>query len=50
MQWTDDLTQPWNTDTNVITSSDGNFNFTDDGSQTGPLGTQRFYRLVQISP
>ena len=50
MQWTDDLAQPWNTDTNVITSGDGNFNFTDDGLQTAPLGTQRFYRLVQISP
>ena len=50
MQWTDDLTQPWNTDTNVITSGDGNFNFTDDGLQTAPLGTQRYYRLVQISP
>jgi len=50
MQWTDDLAQPWNTDTNVITSGDGNFSFTDDGLQTAPLGTQRFYRLVQISP
>ena len=29
---------------------DGNFNFTDDGLQTAPLGTQRYYRLVQISP
>ena len=50
VQWTDDLTQPWNTDPAVITSSDGNFTFTDDGSQTAPLGTARFYRLVQISP
>ena len=50
VQWTDDLTQPWNTDTNVITSSDGNFSFTDDGSQTAPLGAMRYYRLVQISP
>jgi hypothetical protein len=50
VKWTDDLTQPWNTDTNVITSSDGNFTFTDDGSQTAPLGRQRYYRLVEISP
>ncbi len=50
MQWTDNLTQPWNTDPTVITSSDGNFTFTDDGSQTAPPGTMRFYRLVQISP
>ena len=44
MQWTDNLTQPWNTDPKVITSSDGNFTFTDDGSQTAPPGTMRFYR------
>ena len=50
VQWTDDLTQPWNTDPVVIKSDDGNFTFTDDGSQTAPLGTMRFYRLVQISP
>ena len=45
VQWTDDLTQPWNTDTNIITSGDGNFSFTD----TAPPGQMRFYRLVQIS-
>jgi hypothetical protein len=50
VQWTDKLSQPWNTDTNIITSSDGSFTFTDDGSQTAPLGVMRFYRLVQISP
>ena len=50
VEWTDDLTQPWQTDTNVITSGDGNFTFTDDGSQTAPLGATRFYRLVQIAP
>ncbi len=50
VKWTDDLTQPWQTDTNVITSSDGNFTFTDDGSQTAPLGPKRFYQLVQIVP
>ena len=50
VQWTDDLAQPWQTDTNVITSGDGNFTFTDDGSQTAPLGAMRFYRLVQIAP
>jgi hypothetical protein len=49
VQWTDDLSQPWNTDTNVITSSNGNFTFTDNGSQTAPLGKMRFYRLKQIS-
>src|SRR5581483_2912046 len=50
VQWTDDLAQPWNTDPQIITSSNGNFTFTDDGSQTAPLGAQRFYRLVEISP
>ena len=51
VQWTDDLTQPWNTITNpVITTSGGVSTFTDDGSQTAPPGVMRFYRLVQISP
>ena len=50
VQWTDDLAEPWKTDPAVITSSDGNFTFTDDGSQTAPPGAARFYRLVQISP
>jgi hypothetical protein len=50
VQWKDDLTQPWNTDPVVIKSDDGNFTFTDDGSQTAPPGAMRFYRLVQISP
>jgi subtilisin-like proprotein convertase family protein len=44
VQWTDDFTQPWNTYTNIITSSDGNFIFTD----TAPPEQMRFYRLVQI--
>ena len=38
------LAQPWNTDTNIITSSTGDFIFTD----TVPPGQMRFYRLVQI--
>lgn len=50
VQWTDNLAQPWNTEPTVITSEDGSFTFTDDGSQTAPLGVMRFYRLVQISP
>ena len=49
VQWADDLTLQWNTDAQIITSSNGNFIYTDDGSQTSPLGTMRFYRLVQIS-
>ena len=49
VEWTDDLTQPWTTDPAIITSSDGNFTFTDDGSQTAPLGASRYYRLVQIA-
>ncbi len=50
VEWTDDLTQPWQMDTNVITSGDGNFTYTDDGTQTAPLGATRYYRLVQIAP
>jgi hypothetical protein len=50
MQWKNNLAAPWNTAPTVITSGDGNFSFTDDGSQTAPLGPMRFYRLMQISP
>jgi len=50
VQWTDDLTQPWNTVDGTITSGDENYSFTDDGSQTAPLGDQRFYRIVQVFP
>ncbi len=52
VQWTTNLaSQVWNTITNpATTTSNGVSTFTDDGSQTAPLGAVRFYRLVQPSP
>jgi subtilisin-like proprotein convertase family protein len=38
----------WNAFSTIVTSANGNFSFTDDGSQTGGLGGQRFYRLQQL--
>jgi hypothetical protein len=49
VQWVNSLpTAAWNTLSTVITSANGNFSFTDDGSQTGGLAGQRFYRLQQL--
>jgi hypothetical protein len=39
------LLSNWTTLTNLITSTNGAFNFTDTGSNTGGLGTAKFYRL-----
>jgi len=53
VQWSDSLTSPmrWNTITNpAATTSDGVSTFTDNGSQTAPLGAHRYYRLVQLPP
>lgn len=41
-------TAAWNTVSTIVTSANGNFSFTDDGSQTGGLGGQRYYRLQQL--
>jgi hypothetical protein len=43
----------WTSFTNIVTASatnagTGTFSFTDDGSQTGGFGTQRFYQLLQL--
>ncbi len=49
VQWTTNLARAWNTITNPATVlSNGIATFTDDGSQTAPLGPTRFYRLVQL--
>jgi subtilisin-like proprotein convertase family protein/sugar lactone lactonase YvrE len=53
VQWADSLTSPmqWNTITNpVATTGNGISTFTDDGSQSAPLGKHRYYRLVQLPP
>jgi subtilisin-like proprotein convertase family protein/sugar lactone lactonase YvrE len=51
VQWSDALTSPmqWNTITNpAATTSNGVTSFTDNGSQSAPLGAHRFYRLVKV--
>ncbi|MCX7721713.1 MAG: hypothetical protein N2379_01455, partial [Verrucomicrobiae bacterium] len=49
VEWTGNLSVAgWNRFTNVVTSTSGSFQFTDDGSQTGGLGHARFYRLVIV--
>ena len=46
VQYTEHLGSPlWQTITNVITSPDGNFQFTDSGATTN---VQRFYRLIRL--
>jgi len=51
VQWTPSIAPPvWNTFTNVLTSTNGNFSFLDNGSQSGGLGGLRFYRLLQLTP
>ena len=48
VQWASALTPPlvWNTFPQAVTSTTGQFTFTDDGSQSGGLGPRRFYRLA----
>jgi subtilisin family serine protease/subtilisin-like proprotein convertase family protein len=49
VQWTRSLAAPnWHSFASSVTSTNGVFSFTDDGSKTGGLDTQRFYRLRQL--
>jgi len=49
VEWTGNIFAPsWTRFTNVVTSATNNFEFVDDGSQTGGLGPTRFYRLVLL--
>ncbi len=56
VQWTGSLAPPvaWNMFTNLIrytgpvTPTNGLFSFFDDGSQSGGLGSMRFYRVLQV--
>ncbi len=50
VQWTVSLTPPasWSTVPGVITSTNTQFSFLDDGTQTGGLGGVKFYRLIQL--
>lgn len=49
VQWASALVPPnWNSFAAPVTSSNGVFEFLDDGSQSGGRDTQRFYRLRQL--
>jgi subtilisin-like proprotein convertase family protein len=49
VQWSPALVPAnWNSIPGRVTSSTGTFLFSDDGSHTGGLGVQRFYRLLQL--
>jgi hypothetical protein len=45
VDYSSNLLAGWTTITNVITSTNGTFNFTDDGTYSGGLGNTKFYRL-----
>ncbi len=50
VQWSTNLTKAWTTIAYPnMTVINGTASFTDNGSQTAPLGPRRFYRLVQTS-
>jgi hypothetical protein len=46
VQYADDLNGPWNSVPAAFISETGEFIFTDDGTLTGGLSAQRFYRLL----
>jgi hypothetical protein len=49
VQWSPSLSPPsWTTFNGVVTSPTGVCSFLDDGSQTGGLDPQRFYRLLEL--
>jgi hypothetical protein len=47
VEYSNVLPPVWITFTNIITSTNGVFYFTDDGVQTGGFSDKRFYRLRQ---
>ncbi|PYM11261.1 MAG: hypothetical protein DME18_14450 [Verrucomicrobia bacterium] len=48
VQYTTNLPPVWTTFSNVVTSANGDFTFSDDGSQSGGLSGFRFYRLLLL--
>lgn len=49
VQWTPSLAPPaWDTFTDIVTSTNGAFEFLDDGSQTGGFDSPRCYRLERV--
>jgi hypothetical protein len=45
VDYSTNLTSGWATLTNLVTSTNGTFNFTDDGTNSGDFGNTKFYRL-----
>jgi hypothetical protein len=45
VDYSTNLPAAWTTFTNLITSTDGTFNFTDNGTNSGGFGNAKFYRL-----
>jgi hypothetical protein len=49
VQWSPSIAPPvWTSFTNIFTSTNGQYQFVDDGSQTSGLTAPRFYRLLQL--
>ena len=48
VQYSNVLPAIWQTIPTVLSSATGQFEFNDDGSQTGGANAQRFYRLIQV--
>jgi hypothetical protein len=45
VDYSTNLLSAWNTLTNLVTSTNGVFNFTDNGTNSGGFGTTKYYRL-----
>jgi len=45
IDYSTNLLSAWKTLTNIVSSSNGTFNFTDNGTNSGGFGTNKFYRL-----
>lgn len=48
VDYSTNLLSVWNTFTNLVTSTNGIFNFTDDGTNSGGFGNTKFYRLQSL--
>jgi hypothetical protein len=46
VDYSTNLSSTWKTLTNIISSTNGTFNFTDSGTNTGNLGGDKFYRVA----
>ena len=45
VEYSTNLLSAWNTFTNLVTSTNGTFNFTDNGTNSGGFGATKYYRL-----